>query len=409
MQVVYQKILKILGKTVNMVIPKRKNTIYVLPHENCKGDNYDLINSNSDNVLKIINYFIKNYRGNKVTIYLEYFDLSRKSILENYVVSIGNKCVKLVLIESCWNRDDGRSFINIIRYLSNSFIRYTCKVWICDTGWSRFWDNTKAQILINYNYCTPFKRGGIKDHGLSFNYIDYICQTSLMCAKVVSAEYEVYMDKFSLIGFARNDTLLNTDKFNAVKSWLVKKNIDGKKIIIYVPTYRPELVDFSELNIFGFRRNDSLDKLLKLHNAVIVTKLHPLQRKYVARLPNGCVSLEPTYDFSVYDLMSLCSVMVSDYSSIATDFLITKRPVIYLFSDIAKYDSDRGFSFEPIQSVCCGDVVYDDNQLLESLDKALNDPIGYVSPYLEKLHMWHKHLDSNSTIRAYELLCSKIN
>ena len=409
MKVIFQKIIKNVGKTINTFIPKNRNMIYVQPHVNCKSDKYDLVNHNADNSLKVIDTFIHNYHGDLVTIFLEVYDVSRNKVVMGYIDSVANKSVKVILIESCWNQKNGKSIKNAIRFLKNSLKRYRCKVWVCDTGWSRFWDKTNRQRVINYNYCTPFKRGYIMDHRLSFDYIDYLCQTSMMCAKVVAAEYETCIEKLKIIGFSRNDTLFKTEKIDVIRNWLKRKQIEGKKLIIYVPTYRPELVDFSSLNIFGFENDGRLEELLNKKNAVIVTKLHPLQRKYIAKLPIGCVALEPTYDFTIYDLMCFSSLMVSDYSSISTDYLITKKPVIYLFNDIDKYDTDRGFSFDPIQSVCCGEIAYTYDEILKSLEHALDNPENYITPYLDKIKIWHKYMDSESTRRSYDLLCSVLN
>lgn len=408
MKIKHQKLLKIIGKTINKIIPTKHNYIYIEPHTNCKSDKYDLVNCNADNALKVFDYFLKNYNSNRVVVYLECFDSERIGIIEEYIKCCNNPAVNVILIESCWGLDNGKSIKNAIRYLKNCIKRYRCRIWIEDTGWARFWDKLKSQCIINYNYCTPFKRGMIFDHSLSFNHIDYICQTSNMCAKVVSSEYETYFDRFQLLGFARNDTLFRTDKKNAVDEWLKEKGILDKKIIIYVPTYRPDLVDFSNLNIFGFEDNEELSKLLDKYNATVVTKLHPLQRKYMAKLPKECINFEPTYDFSIYDLFFKASILVSDYSSISTDFLVSGKPVIYLFSDIDEYDTERGFSFEPIQSVCCGQIAYNWEDLKKSLQEALSNPEEYVRPYSEKIKIWHKYVDDKSTKRCFDLLIKEL-
>ncbi len=406
MKVIYQKIIRRAGIIVNSFIIKNKRYIYVQPHKNCKNDKYDLINCNADNSLKVLNYFLKNYSGQKVVIFLEYYDLNRTREITNYINSIGNQQIQVKLLESTWGRSDGKTISNAWRYCKNSLHRFRCSVWVCDTGWSRFWDKVKSQKVINYNYCTPFKKGGIQDHTLSFNYIDFLCQTSTMCAEVVSSEYEASIDNFSIIGFARNDTLYDTDKEKEIENWLIKNEIFGKRIIFYVPTYRPELVDYTGLNIFGLKDNGELKKILDDYNATIITKLHPVQRKYLAKLPENYISLEPTYEFSIYDLFKYGSVLISDYSSISTDFLISKKPVIYLFSDIDKYDVERGFSFNPIESVCCGEVDYCWDDLKKSLKYALEEPEKYVQPYIDKINIWHKYIDDKSTERSYELLKS---
>ena len=103
--------------------------------------------------------------------------------------------------------------------------------------------------------------------------------------------------------------------------------------------------------------------------------------------------------------MSMAELMISDYSSIATDFLLTHRPVIYLFSDYDEYNDSRGFSFEPIQSVCCGDVVYTWNDMKKALQRAISNSYEMNDVEKQIFRMWYKYDDYSATQRCYDLLC----
>lgn len=417
-------LLKYTGKFINRLIPKRHNYVYAEPHINGKADCFDLINCNADNCLKTLNYFLHNYKEKKVTLYIEVYDINRIPILNKYVESINNKQVTVKFITSC--RANGiRTFninkkapsgderyahmnniikISLSRYFINTFIKYKCKIWVSDTGVANFYDKVKGQKLILFNYGVPFKRGGIYNKHFTYKHYDYICETSAMMSKITSSEYLVSENKFVNIGFSRNDTIGGSNKLKAVEKWLNEKGCKGKKIIVYVPTFRTHKIDYSEINVLGFRDDGELTKLLEKNNAVIVVKLHTIQSRWPSELPKNIINFEPTYDFTIYDMFCVTDLLISDYSSISTDFLLAHKPVIYNFSDYNEYDADRGFSFDPIQNVCCGDIVYNWNEMKVALDNCLNNKLIKDDIYKLKFRFWHEHDDFNACKRNYELL-----
>lgn len=405
MSITSKRIMRLFGKVVNRLIPKHKDWIYVEPHINGKTDKFDLINCNADNSLKTINYFINNYQGRICRLYIEVYDKDRMPELERYVKTVGNRDIEVVFLESCWDQKGKKiTFDVLVRFIRNHLIRYSCHVWCADTGWAHFFDKVKPQKLISFNYGVPFKRGGVYSKYFTFEHFDYICETSMMCSKIIAAEYLGNYDSFVDIGFARNDTIGYSDKRDVVNAWLKSIGCEDKKIIVYVPTYRPNPIDYSENNIFGFKDNGELDEILERNNAIIIAKVHPVQRKWMTNLPSNVISFEPSYDFTIYDVFNMTNVLISDYSSISTDFILAHKPIIYLFSDFDEYADSRGYSFEPIQDVCCGDVVYSWDEMKESLEKNLNNEIVRDELYEMKKRLWFKYDDFKSTERNYNLL-----
>lgn len=391
------------NKAINCITPKKNNTVYAEPHINGKVDCFDLINCNADNCLKTLNYLLHNYKGKKVCIYIEVYNDKRIPALNEYVKKIGNPDIKVKFVKSCWDKSDPKT-ARIKNYIKNSFIRHTCKIWLCDTGWAHFFDKTKKQTAINFCYGTPFKNGKLKNNKINWQHLDYMCETSMMTGRIHTSEYRPYFENILAIGYSRNDTIGGSNKIDAVNNWLKSNNCTGKKIIVYVPTFRPEKLDLSKTNIFGFDDKGDLDKILKESNAVLVTKLHPIQSEYATILPDNILLYKPSYDFTIYDLFSVSDALISDYSSISNDFLLSHKPVIYLFSDIDTYDRERGFAFDPIESVCCGDIAYNWEQLKSSIVKALSGKTEYDKAYWDKFKLWHKYDDFNSSKRSCELL-----
>lgn len=391
------------NKILNFLTPKFKNTIYAEPHINGKVDCFDLINCNADNCLKTLNYFLHKNKNKKSRIFIEIYDESRIQLLNEYVKSINNPSVEVKFIKSCWDKSD-KKVTRIKNYIKNTTIRHSCKIWICDTGWAHFFDKTKYQKIINFCYGAPLKNGKLRTSKITWQHIDYMCETSMLTGRIHTSEFRNYYENSVITGYPRNDTIGKTDKIEAVNNWLKQNNCLNKKIIVYVPTFRPTKLDLSKTNIFGLNDNGELDKLLEENNAVLITKLHPIQNQYVTILPNNILLYEPNYDFTIYDLFNVSDILISDYSSISNDFLLSHKPVIYLFSDIDDYDRERGFAFDPIESVCCGEIAYNWQDLKSCLQNALTGKIKLDTAYWDKFKLWHKYDDFNSSERSCELL-----
>jgi CDP-glycerol glycerophosphotransferase (TagB/SpsB family) len=61
--------------------------------------------------------------------------------------------------------------------------------------------------------------------------------------------------------------------------------------------------------------------------------------------------------------LPLCDVLVTDYSSLAFDFMLLDRPIVYFVPDLDDYTAYRGFYFDPLEMMP-GPIVRDPAQLL---------------------------------------------
>ena len=83
---------------------------------------------------------------------------------------------------------------------------------------------------------------------------------------------------------------------------------------------------------------------------------------------NSAVKSDAGIDVSAYpevnELLLVCDMMITDYSSIAGDFLLLDRPVILYHADVKQYaETDRGLVFDPEESPFR--IAYDMEGLIE--------------------------------------------
>ncbi|MBE6133385.1 MAG: hypothetical protein E7178_01820 [Erysipelotrichaceae bacterium] len=400
------KVYHILLKFLNFFVIKSKRRVFAIPHTNGKIDLYDIDNEGSDNVLCVVKRLISEYKDLAITIYLiSYSNNERLNYLKNKYSNLGN--IKLVFVSSflcvpsCVKR--------LLKHMSNLFLMFRSKYWITDTPYAYYPEKVKRQKCICYNYSTPFKSAMEINKKCNFNFIDDYVDTSLLASAIEASDFHVKLEKFRSIGFARNDTILSSKKRENVEKWINSKiNFTPKKILVYAPTYRDYPGAYSSNCVFGYEDDNKIYNFLKNNDYLVVVKMHPLQEVEDSAYNDNVIKYEKTFDFSLYDLLNYCDALISDYSSVVHDFIISKKPVILDLFDRNKYDETRGFAFDPIDYIAPGQIC----DSVDSFLSALRDLTSFSEidkDYLRVLRMFHKYVDASSTDRNVDVLLKYIN
>ena len=280
----------------------------------------------------------------------------------------------------------------------------------------------RSQQIICLGYYTPFKDDyHMGDHSYdkfrntTCNSFDYSIATSCLSARIISIDCGISYDKFKVLGFPRNDLLISKNNCNVIKREISKfAGYDVTKYIVYTPTFRDyETVTEGNLrSILGYVDCDllKLSKILLKFNAALILKLHPLQNKTVLKkdLPKGILVFEQTYKYGLYDLLSFSDGMITDYTSTYFDFLLVNKPVIFNFYDIEEYRRVRGFSFEPIEFFCAGDIVYNYNELIDAVMGLLAGKDIHAEHRRHISLLMNQFQDDNSTKRICDIFLNEI-
>ena len=86
--------------------------------------------------------------------------------------------------------------------------------------------------------------------------------------------------------------------------------------------------------------------------------------------PALCVHLAADVDLNSY--LGYCNLLLTDYSSVALDFLLLARPILYFMPDLERYVAQRGFYIDPLQLP--GTVTRDHASLVQALQRLLTAP-----------------------------------
>lgn len=105
------------------------------------------------------------------------------------------------------------------------------------------------------------------------------------------------------------------------------------------------------------------------HGALLVYKAH-YNVAPVDVDPRTCAHLPPDVDLNAY--LGFCDLLITDYSSVALDFLLLGRPILYFMPDLDSYVAKRGFYVDPLQLP--GRVTQNQASLVECLEHLLMAP-----------------------------------
>lgn len=181
---------------------------------------------------------------------------------------------------------------------------------------------------------------------------DYIICPSEETGKIFCMGFNSTPDKLKFFALPRIDYLLDeTD----VKATILKANIKakakGRKTILYVPTFRSN----GKVNL------NELCQALDFEQCYLVISPHPLDvanfenaaaeiasSMYAEDAPNTSVKENLTIDSTMgsFGWIKACDMIITDYSAIGIEALVTDKPIFYYLYDIDDYKEEVGLNID---------------------------------------------------------------
>lgn len=290
----------------------------------------------------------------------------------------------------------------------NAYYLLASKYLINNTTFSPFFTKSKNQIYINTWHGTPLKtlaKDSSLGHGIHWNVTRNLLQTDFLISPnkytseklLTSSDTEnLYSGQIIENGYPRNDFLYLSKKEQEELKTSLEINND-KKTILYAPTFRG-----SHINAVNYEEifTDFIAELEKKfsHEYNILIKRHHINSTKPQDTPQS--KLLDSTDINI--TLSVVDILITDYSSVAFDFLALKRPIIYYAFDLEKYSKDRGFYFpleEMAGRICAQkDEVYD---TIKNIEKYFNQDIA---SYAKNINKFSKYDDGKTTQKVVEAI-----
>lgn len=196
---------------------------------------------------------------------------------------------------------------------------------------------------------------------------DYVLTTADYLRPIFTSAFGT--ERVITCGYPRNDNLM-TEKIKNVLSNREKEMLELIKVLkkdyrvaFYLPTFRD-----SEIEFFDVINLERFEAFLEQENIIFLVKLHPkskLQEKFLQIANSKILVINPQDD--PYPLLNLTDVLVTDYSSIYFDFLLTEKPIIFFPYDIKEYLSNSREMYFDYDEFTPGAKVYYQSELEDAL------------------------------------------
>lgn len=184
--------------------------------------------------------------------------------------------------------------------------------------------------------------------------------------------------KLLTFGYPRYDLMLRgSEAVSAYREELLKQT-GSDTLILWMPTYRHasserlnEETLNNEFNIPILNDKESLlafNAFCRENHILVVIKKHYLQIPYDfgENVLTNIVYVEnkdlAERDLQLYEFINCSDALVSDYSSVAIDYLLLDRPLGFTLDDYDAYSESRGWVFEDPLEYMPGAHIYDQAQ-----------------------------------------------
>ena len=261
-------------------------------------------------------------------------------------------------------------------------------------------------IHLYLSHGSPLK--SVKKYYRCTNDTDYMLCQSDFWKPINEDELGVPQDRQVALGLPRNDDLFS--KKCDLKQ-LFGKEYD--KVIAWYPTFRHHKSSayrdgFSIPVIHSESKAREINELARKNNILLVIKPHPAQA--ITTITNlgldNIIFIDETLfqkaGISSYEFLAKTDALITDYSSVVFDYLITRKPIALTFEDYNRYSEHNGFAIDTDILRGCADML-DEPSDFEYFFKNLIDK---RDPYFEQrekvMMLTNKYIDAFSTQRTVD-------
>lgn len=387
MRRIFHSLLINLISMCNYVTPKTRIIIFCSFPDAC------------DNALALFDYLTTCYPDKYRYIWLLKWGDLKSTQARLYRSNVNTKCVK---------KD---SLLGVYYFLRAKYVFFTHGIY------GRV-GKPRRQIAVHLTHGMPLKKFGLLDHRsrAEIPYFNYVVTTSPLFQPIFAKAYGVPEKLVLSLGSPRNDTLF---EFHHVLEKLGVDRQAYQKVILWMPTYRISVVgeirqdgsvEDSGLPLLSTKDLEDFNNFLKQNGDLCIIKTHPMDHVNIKRYTgfsnirffDHTALLDVGAD--VHFLLQEVDALLTDYSSIAFDFMLLDRPIGYVQGDMHEYEASRGFVLYPTADWTPGKQI----QSFEAMKIFIQDLHENIDVHAEMRRdvrgRVHRYTDANSRKRLVEYL-----
>ena len=218
--------------------------------------------------------------------------------------------------------------------------------------------------------------------------------------------------KFIYGGYPRNDYLMvKNDELNKITK------TQYNKVIIWMPTFRKaknvDRNDSSKNFKFGIpliennKQYSNLNKLLAKNNNLLIIKIHSGQDQNVITLNEQSnikimtSETEKKIEINLYKLLANTDALLTDYSSVAFDYLLVNKPIGYIIDDIKEYK--LGFAYDNVFDMMPGEKIKEFDDLINFINNVNDNEDEFKKSRNKILNNINDFQDGNNCRRLLDM------
>lgn len=238
-------------------------------------------------------------------------------------------------------------------------------------SWS---EGSKVKIRLKkiLNYLLPY---------LNYMKCDYLVVSSNKVVSTFVSAFKIPEEKIIVLGQPRNDTF---DSLCTQSNELLRKVQGYKKVIAWLPTHR----GYSKYTIVDLMKNYKFDEkkinqFLTENNYLLVIKPHFVEKGKLGEYLKGSSNILIYDEADPYPLLTKVDILITDYSSIFFDYMLTNNQIIFTPFDYQSYKEYTGLYYE-YSEIASGPICYDWEQVFSSLGKEKNNNYEIIKRFFNE-------------------------
>lgn len=249
----------------------------------------------------------------------------------------------------------------------------------------------------------------LKDRGFNhfidhiYFYLERMELQNLWCILTMGEREQSFMkqafdnNNVYIIGYPKNDLLVQKfEKWGLKKEWT-----SYDKVILYAPTFREAN---SEKQAFSSSFFPKINQFLKEKNWIFLVKKHPFD--IYLNIPKHYTHIKDVTTFydDIQVLLAQTDLLISDYSSVSIDFLLTKKPILFYAYDYEIYQKlSRKLHYDLLQDAP-GAVCKTEEDLLQAIQNIDEESAHYQAIYKKNITIFHRYTDGHSCHRLLQCI-----
>ncbi|MBO3443027.1 CDP-glycerol glycerophosphotransferase family protein [Clostridium sp. CCUG 7971] len=223
---------------------------------------------------------------------------------------------------------------------------------------------------------------------------------------VMVNEWGMDKDNVCIVGNARYDNLPTNENAQT-------------RDILYTPTWRDWIKFDGEnftksdyfINIMNFLNDEKLNKILEEKDVNIKFYLHHLMHEFIDDIRENITGKRIIFldkGVTLADEIRKSSANITDYSSVAIDFLYMNRPILFYQFDIDEY-KEKIDSYIDLDNEMFGSLAYTKDDAVNKLIEIIDNDFEILESQKNERNKFFRYNDNKNCDRIYSAIVNKIN